>query len=79
MLFLIAVKQDTLNNERQIGLAMQAEKSMQDAVNALEEGQELDLITIDLEDAWHDLREIMGEGSREDLLDEIFSRFCLGK
>ena len=76
---LIAVKQDTLNNERQIGLAMQAEKSMQDAVNALEEGQELDLITIDLEDAWHDLREIMGEGSREDLLDEIFSRFCLGK
>jgi tRNA modification GTPase len=76
---LIAVKQDTLNNERQIGLAIQAEKAMQDAVDALEAGQELDLVTIDLEEAWHDLKEITGEGSREDLLDQIFSRFCLGK
>ena len=76
---LIAVKQDTLNNERQIGLARQAEHAMHDAVQALEEGQELDLVTIDLEEAWHDLKEITGEGSREDLLDQIFSRFCLGK
>lgn len=70
---------DTLNNERQIGLAMQAEKSMQDAVHTLEAGMELDLVTIDLEKCWQSLREITGETGREDLLDEIFSRFCLGK
>lgn len=70
---------DTLNNERQIGLAMQAEKSMQDAVRTLEEGMELDLSTIDLEKAWTALKEMTGKAGKEDLLDEIFSRFCLGK
>lgn len=76
---LIAVKQDTLNNERQIGLAIQARNSMQNAIYAIENGDELDLITIDLQNAWHALREITGKASKEDLLDEIFSRFCLGK
>ena len=73
------VKEDTLNNERQIGLAMSAEQSMKDAIAALEEGMELDLVTIDLEKAWNALKEITGKAGREDLLDEIFSRFCLGK
>ena len=68
-----------MNNERQIGLAMQAEKSMQDVVTALKNGVELDLVTIDLENAWTALREITGKSGKEDLLDEIFSRFCLGK
>ena len=74
-----AADTDTLNNERQIGLAMQAEKSMQDVVTALKNGVELDLVTIDLENAWTALREITGKSGKEDLLDEIFSRFCLGK
>ena len=76
---LIATDQDTLNNERQIGLAIQAENAMKDAIHTLEEGMELDLVTIDLEKSWHALKEITGETGREDLLDEIFSRFCLGK
>ena len=40
---------DTLNNERQIGLAIQAEQSMKNAIRTLEDGMELDLVTIDLE------------------------------
>ncbi|MGM9940515.1 MAG: tRNA uridine-5-carboxymethylaminomethyl(34) synthesis GTPase MnmE [Bulleidia sp.] len=76
---LIAGNSDTLNNERQIGLAMRAEASMQDALNALLAGMELDLVTIDLENSWRSLKEITGEVGKEDLLDEIFSRFCLGK
>lgn len=76
---LIATDSDTLNNERQIGLALQAESSMKDALHTLEMGMELDLVTIDLEKSWHALKEITGETGREDLLDEIFSRFCLGK
>lgn len=74
-----AADTDTLNNERQIGLALQAEKAMQDAVSSLRQGMELDLVTIDLENAWTALREITGKSGKEDLLDEIFSRFCLGK
>jgi len=75
----IAANSDTLNNERQIGYALQAEQAMNDAVNALHAGMELDLVTIDLEKAWTALRQITGKAGKEDLLDEIFSRFCLGK
>ena len=76
---LIASGMDTLNNERQIGLALQAESYMKDALASLQAGMEVDLVTIDLEKSWRALKEITGEVGREDLLDEIFSRFCLGK
>lgn len=74
-----AAYQDTLNNERQIGLAMQARQHMKDAVQAMEAGMETDLVTIDLQASWDALKEITGEATRDGLLDEIFSRFCLGK
>ena len=70
---------DTLNNERQIGLAMKALNEMKEAKIAIEAGYELDLVTIDLNNCWKSLKEITGEVHKEDLLDEIFSRFCLGK
>lgn len=76
---LIAAESDTLNNERQIGLAIQAEAAMKDAISALKAGMELDLVTLDLQKSWEALREITGKAGRENLLDEIFSRFCLGK
>ncbi len=71
--------EDTLNNERQIGLAGEAANAMRDVISALKEGAQPDLVTIDLQRAWHALKEITGETGRDDLLDEIFSRFCLGK
>ena len=74
-----AANEDTLNNERQIGLAMQAKSAMQDVIKSLEAGLELDLVTLDLQAAHNALKEITGEATREGLLDEIFSRFCLGK
>ena len=74
-----AANEDTLNNERQIGLAIQAKRAMQDVICSLEAGLELDLVTLDLQAAHNALKEITGEATREGLLDEIFSRFCLGK
>lgn len=74
-----SAESDTLNNERQIGLARSARRAMQHAIDALEMGCELDLVTIDLQEAYYALKEITGKTCREDLLDEIFSRFCLGK
>ena len=76
---LYAAEQDTFHNERQLALARSARTSVQEAVRAMKAGMETDLVTIDLESAWNDLKEITGEGGREVLLDEIFSRFCLGK
>ena len=76
---LIDASTDTLNNERQIGLARNAKRYVQEAQEELELGAELDLVTVDLQKAWNALKEITGKVGREDLLDEIFSRFCLGK
>ena len=76
---ILASKEDTLNNSRQIGLARSARESMMEVRKSLENGDEIDLVTVDLQNAWYALKEITGETGREDLLDEIFSRFCLGK
>ena len=72
-------KEDTLTNERQIGCAIMARNATQEAIVELELGGEIDLVTIDLQKAYYALKEILGEVGRDTLLDEIFSRFCLGK
>lgn len=76
---LIAVEEPALNNERQIALMSHALQSMNQAIHSLEVGMELDLVTIDLQDSYTSLKEILGEVSRDDLLDTLFSNFCLGK
>lgn len=68
-----------LSNERQIGLLKKAKSSMLKAKEAMEFGLEPDLIEIDIQDAHNSLKEILGEVHREDLLDTLFSKFCLGK
>ena len=76
---LISIQNPILNNERQIGCLMKARNSMNAAIESLENGIELDMVTIDLQDAYTQLKEILGEVSRDDLLDTLFSNFCLGK
>ena len=76
---ILSAKSDTLNNERQIGLARQAADAMRSAEQELKDGASPDLVTVDLQNAWEALKEITGEGGKEQLMDEIFSRFCLGK
>ncbi len=73
------LSEGSLNNERQIGLAMQALNHLDQAIFAIDAELELDLVTIDLNDAYLALKEILGEVSRDDLLDTLFSKFCLGK
>ena len=68
-----------LSNERQIGLLHQAKEDMMRAKEALEAHIEPDLVEIDIQQAHDHLKEILGEVSREDLLDTLFSKFCLGK
>ena len=71
--------ESSLNSERQIALAKAALASMKNAVSLLEQGVELDLVTLDLQEAYNALTDILGQSSRDDLLDNMFSRFCLGK
>lgn len=68
-----------ISNARQISLI----KKSLDLIKEIEEANnnkvEVDLIQIDLERLWNLLGEIIGETYKEELLDEIFSKFCLGK
>ena len=75
----IALSQPTLQNERQIALMNQARMHMEQAIEAMNSGMELDLVTIDLQSCYTHMKEIVGEVSRDDLLDALFSNFCLGK
>ncbi len=75
----IALKQPALTNERQIALMRQAKGSMEIVDKSLDDGIPLDLVNEDLQNAYRCLKEILGQYHREDLLDEIFSRFCVGK
>ncbi|NJL58818.1 MAG: hypothetical protein HC887_03380 [Desulfobacteraceae bacterium] len=49
------------------------------AISSLEDGLPFELVSIDLQAAMASLDEITGHQIREDVLDQIFSRFCIGK
>lgn len=66
-------------NERQLSLLMKASSSLDHAIEAMKQYVPVDLIVEDLYDSWNALKDILGEQAKEDLLDELFSRFCVGK
>ena len=76
---IIRVQEPILGNERQISYLMKARSAMKNAIQSMEMEMELDLVTIDLQEAYTSLKEILGEVSRDDLLDTLFTNFCLGK
>ena len=68
-----------LTNARQAAAAEEALTAVDRALEALELGQTQDLAALDLEIAMERLGEIDGRSVREDIVSEIFSRFCVGK
>ncbi len=56
-----------------------AQKNVWSAIKALDQGMTGDFLSIDLRSALKDLGTITGEITTEDILDSIFSRFCIGK
>lgn len=68
-----------VSNPRHKALLQQALGSTRAAITAQEAGLSADLVAIDVRDAVEALGEITGETVTEDLLDTIFSKFCIGK
>lgn len=68
-----------VSNVRHISLLEKARQQLEDAVHSAEAGMTLDLVAVEIRDAWETLGEVIGEAVGEDLLDQIFSQFCLGK
>ncbi|QKT05669.1 tRNA uridine-5-carboxymethylaminomethyl(34) synthesis GTPase MnmE [Mycoplasma sp. OR1901] len=68
------------SNTRQLSLIKKSKRHIDDALElAKNEGYTFDTLIVDLYDAWDSLEEIKGRANREDLLDTMFSNFCLGK
>ena len=68
-----------VSNSRHISLLKQARHSIQDAIDAAESGVPMDMVQIDLTRTWEILGEIIGESASDELIDQLFSHFCLGK
>lgn len=72
-------KRPVLSTQRTIGLAIQALNAMNLAIDSIQLENEIDLINIDLREAYQALNSIGSTSSDTNINDEIFSRFCLGK
>ncbi|MEG0364402.1 MAG: tRNA uridine-5-carboxymethylaminomethyl(34) synthesis GTPase MnmE [Erysipelotrichales bacterium] len=68
-----------LSNQRHLALLNQVSDAITSGLEAIEIEMPTDIIVSDLEDAYSSLQEILGVKYTDSLLDELFSRFCLGK
>ena len=68
-----------LSNARHYDALGLAQQALQQVLSGLQSDVPSDLIAIDLRDALHHLGSITGQVTTDELLGNIFSRFCIGK
>ena len=68
-----------VRDEREADLLRRAVKNLEEARFTLQKNIGIDFISIDLRAALELLSELTGESVTEDVIDEIFSKFCIGK
>ena len=68
-----------LSQARHAQAALRACGALEDAMRAIDAGMPLDVCAVDLSDALDALGEITGETLNEQVIDEVFARFCVGK
>ncbi len=68
-----------LSNSRSISILKRCLKRVEDIEQSLINNMPIDMIELDIKNIWEELGTINGSTYEEELLDEMFSRFCLGK
>ena len=68
-----------ISNERQLQSIKNAKTSLQNVLTSIDKEMPEDLLTIDLTDAYTHLSQVLGIEVTDDLVNEIFSKFCMGK
>ncbi|WP_419821832.1 tRNA uridine-5-carboxymethylaminomethyl(34) synthesis GTPase MnmE [Anoxybacterium hadale] len=68
-----------VTNVRHMELLEQAAAAIKDAGTMAKNAEALDFIEVDVRRSWELLGEIIGESVTEDIIDQVFARFCLGK
>ena len=69
----------TFNNTRQLGILKQMDFYLHNAIKDTNDDQPIDLISVSIMAAYNCALDLLGENNKNDLTDEIFSRFCVGK
>ncbi|MCY6485365.1 tRNA uridine-5-carboxymethylaminomethyl(34) synthesis GTPase MnmE [Clostridium aestuarii] len=75
----VQVNDVIITNTRHKEALIRAKESLKAAKEVLNNTFAIDLASIDLRNAWKNLGEITGDTVEEDIIDKIFSKFCLGK
>jgi len=68
-----------LSSARSIGILEQVLQSVNEIENGIQNNMPIDMIEIDIKEAWNLLGTITGESYEDELIDQLFSQFCLGK
>jgi len=68
-----------VTNIRHKNLLDRALSNIEKAINSIEEDIPVDLVSVDIREAWSCLGAITGDSIEEDIVKEIFSKFCIGK
>ncbi len=68
-----------LSDARSISLLKKSLEKIEDAINNIKNNSPIDMVELDLKNSWELLGKIIGETYTDELIDELFSRFCLGK
>ena len=68
-----------VSNIEQLNKIKKTKNNIKDIKKALKEGTSIDMIEIDLREIWQVLGEVIGETYTEELLDNLFKNFCVGK
>ena len=72
-------KTPSFSNARELGLLREIDGHLKEVEEGAKEGLAPDLISIPLQEAYHCIQKLLGIDPSQDLGDEIFSRFCVGK
>ena len=68
-----------LTNARSIALLKEAKNAIEESKQGIKNLVPIDVIEIDIKRAWNLLGEIIGKTYQEELINQLFSQFCLGK
>ena len=68
-----------LSDARSIALLEKSLEKINDSISSIKNNEPIDIVELSIKESWNLLGEIIGETYTDELIDELFSRFCLGK